>query len=237
LSWNIDDGGKRRLEDILTYIRDRDFDVVGLVELVDWIDDSHEARKSELVYGSLTRRSGAAGLPYAEMLMAPSTYHMGILSKWPITVIDRHVEGMERGFLVAETNGVVYVVVHMHAHNATQRSIESKLVLQTLQTLVPADKPTLILGDFNTLSPHDDECYDDEGFVSYLFDPRVDARFQLKYLIPRKAKSGGGFLHSIDFRAMQAYIDGWVCRTRGFFVQHIASSLPPLFELAAQRVH
>lgn len=60
-----------------TYLRDSNFDTVGLIEMSGWIDDINFMNKMSYYSGSLSRRAGQAGYPYAAMLTAPSGYHMG----------------------------------------------------------------------------------------------------------------------------------------------------------------
>lgn len=82
---------------------------------------------------------------------------------------------MERGYLIVNIAGSVFTVVHLHAHNATARELETKLIVKSLDSLVSSpDTPVFIMGDYNTLSPYDDQCYDDEGLISYLFNPAVN---------------------------------------------------------------
>ena len=38
------------------------------------------------------------------------------------------------------------------------------------------NKPVILMGDFNTLSPNDADCYEQEGLVDYLLDVRVCER-------------------------------------------------------------
>lgn len=60
-----------------TFIRDKNVDIVSLIEMVGWRDDVTDVMKLQFEAGSLTRRAGAAGLPYAAMLVSSSGYHIG----------------------------------------------------------------------------------------------------------------------------------------------------------------
>lgn len=63
-----------------THLRDSDYDVVGFIEMNGWYDDVLSLDKRDYYSGSLSRRAGYAGFPYAAMLRTPSGYHLGVLS-------------------------------------------------------------------------------------------------------------------------------------------------------------
>lgn len=129
----------------------------------------------------------------------------GLISKYPITVIARHVAGMTRGFLVVRVRGVVYVVLHLHAQDSVLRDVEAKLVIRTLGQEVPAGTPVVIMGDFNTLSHLDEDCYWAENLMDYLFDPRVNPRFQRKYL---SSDANHHPIRSFNFNPMLEFLFG-----------------------------
>lgn len=110
---------------------------------------------------------------------------VGILSRYPIEVLDRHVSDMERGFFAVRIASVVYVVTHMHAHDARLREVEAVVLINTITRLVGAAVPVVIMGDFNTLSPLDANCYTSEGLMDYLFNPNVRVRTRVLLLFTR----------------------------------------------------
>ena len=180
LQYNIEQGGGDRLEAVLDWIRSRRPDVVGLCELNGWDDDSQRLHKSHTA--SLSKRAGRAGMAFAAMLPAHEGYNIGIFAARPITVLETDVQDFERGLLVVEVAGDVFMVVHLNAHDHVKRATEVRIVTEKVAHYTAAGKNVVVMGDMNTLSPLDREWHQQEQLLQWLTDPKTPQRLRDKYV-------------------------------------------------------
>ena len=152
---------------------------------------------------ALRAAAAKAGLPHGALLVTPAGYHVGILSRWNIEVLEWNVAKFQRGMLVVRTGGVVYVVVHLHAHSAHDRRLEAQLVAAAIQRWSAAGTlPLAVLGDFNTLSPADADWHLQQDMLQWMLKPDVPDRMRSKHLVLDKS--------AIDYVPMQTLLDAGV---------------------------
>ena len=96
------------------------------------------------------------GFRHALLLQTNSPYRVGALSRAdPITLVGKYLKGFGHGALHFATGGWHFVVTHLTPHGGKEGLAEARLLLENIDSSVPADTPLLILGDLNCLSPHD----------------------------------------------------------------------------------
>ena len=124
-------------------------------------------------------------------------YIVGLTSREPIEVVERHLKGMHHGLLHARTMGIDCFVVHFSPFKAKNRQREAEMVIERAQKMVKEGRPVIIMGDFNAVSPQDRTVYD--GNAALLKRMREgDARHgHVQNLIDGQ----------IDYTVMQAFID------------------------------
>lgn len=157
LFWNVFEGlGGRtdpRMKELKRIVSD--FHVVTLSELNHWDANAlHEFFREDF--------------PFSIFLETKTGYHLGALSKAPI--IEKVVSSdkpMHHGILVFETYSIIFCLIHLDPHSSEKRVSEVKHISNTLSPYM--DKPVLILGDFNTLSPTDNYT---EDSLKTLYDNR-----------------------------------------------------------------
>lgn len=114
----------------------------------------------------LTEESRAWGHGYAATVKEGG-YIVGLTSREPIEVIERHLEGMHHGSLHARTMGIDCFVVHLSPFSYEHRQRESKMIVQRVRKSVQAKRPVIVMGDFNALSPQDIDAYEgDEALLT-----------------------------------------------------------------------
>ena len=87
------------------------------------------------------------------LLLKEDGYPVGITSKWPITLIGKHREGMWHGMLHVKTAGIDVFVVHLSPADWKTRNQEAQIITQKIDSIT--NDRYLVLGDFNAHSPMD----------------------------------------------------------------------------------
>ena len=87
-------------------------------------------------------------------------YIVGLTSREPIEVVERHLEGMHHGLLHARTMGIDCFVVHLSPFKARHRQREAEMILQRVKIAMDGGKPVIVMGDFNAFSPADRAAHD-----------------------------------------------------------------------------
>jgi endonuclease/exonuclease/phosphatase family metal-dependent hydrolase len=148
LNYNIWEGGRERSDRIFKIMKQSDADIIAV----------QEANDEHLFYTF----AHALGMQ-AILLHSWVGYHVGLLSRYPVTEWNAHNDPavFRIGALEAHVelpSGILHICsLHLQARYST--SMEEKRT-QEAQAVVAAmspyfDEKTLLLGDFNTLSPHD----------------------------------------------------------------------------------
>ena len=141
-------------------------------------------------------------------------YIVGLTSSEPITVIERHIEGMHHGALHARTMGVDCFVVHLSPFSYEHRQREATMIVQCVKKSIQAKRPVIVIGDFNSLSPQDIDAYEGD-----------------KLLLDRMRASDAEHDHvenlsegQIDYSVMQIFLDAGLV---DLFAKHRNSDAEP----------
>jgi exodeoxyribonuclease III len=97
------------------------------------------------------------GHPYAVMSKTDG-YPVALTSKYPIVNVQKVLDNMHHGYLVANINRINVIVIHFSPISYRKRQLEVKEVLARAD-LIPADEMTVVMGDFNALSEKDASYY------------------------------------------------------------------------------
>lgn len=157
-----------RLCEILHWIRSREADVVALVELNGWDIGEEDIQHDLFVSRYMQENAAFAGYPYSVLLRESEGFHLGIMSREPLRVLSYDNKRFERGMIVVEIEDIIYIVVHLHAHDSEARVGESKIVRDLVAELTVNGRPVLVVGDMNTVSPRDIDWHKKENLLSWL---------------------------------------------------------------------
>jgi len=204
ISYNVMDGFTRdddspdseRREAVTRWLATQRPDVVAFDELNFYTEDR------------LRREAASWGHEYA-ILLKEKGYPTGLTSKTPITDVQRVTgKGFHHGFVRARTAGIVFYVVHLAPFDRSVRLKEAAAILDGIpaeddksaimgaKEFMKNGQPVLVIGDFNALSPDDQEYYRNVR----LFENMVERGSKPK---PRNLAEDGGFDYSVigAFRA------------------------------------
>jgi len=152
--WNGFDWGKDnvRKEEWRNWMNKEKPDVVALQELCDYTPKklAEDAKSWGHDYSVLLKKTG---------------YSVGLTSKYPIEVKEKIIKGMHHGALHCKTNGIDFLVVHLHPGSILRRREETKKLLDKLEHIKAENTKYIVLGDFNSHSPFDADLYTTDGFV------------------------------------------------------------------------
>jgi exodeoxyribonuclease III len=141
-------------------------------------------------------------------------YIVGLTSREPITVIERHLEGMHHGSLHARTMGVDCFVVHLSPFSYEHRQREASMIVRRVKKSLDAERPVIVLGDFNALSPQDIDAY--EGDEAMLGRMRAS---DAQHDHVENLKEG-----QIDYSVMQNFLDAGLI---DLYAKHRGSDAEP----------
>lgn len=109
------------------------------------------------------------------LLLKPDGYPTALTSRASISHIYSAQEGFQHGLLKARVAGIDFFVVHLSPWSADERRREAALIVARVQESLRTGQPTLVLGDFNALSPADAGYYakhsDVRDFLSRMDGP------------------------------------------------------------------
>lgn len=146
--------GSERKQIVAQWLAEQAPDVVAFQELNGYAEEQ------------LRKEAATWGHPHA-VLCKKSAYFVGLTSKKPITVVERHLEGMHHGLLHCRTSDVDFFVAHLSPHKYQHRQKEVEMILQRVTKAMEADALVIVLGDLNALSPQDRELMDETKLVEY----------------------------------------------------------------------
>ena len=121
-------------------------DVMAFQELNGFTGDSFRAFAKSL------------GFPYTVMLRK-SAFPMGLASKFPISNIEKIVDGMRHGCLRGKILDFNFFVTHLEPNSYINRRVEIEIIKNEIAE-IPATEKILLMGDFNNMSPQDSVAYD-----------------------------------------------------------------------------
>jgi len=164
LQYNILDGCnvKERFSKLDKWIKqNNNYEIIGFNELNDW------SRRT------LENIGKSWGFQYSYLLQPKtSAYYIGIISKYPIKIINTYDKEFHHGLIHVEIKGIQYLITHLKPFDSIQREQEAKFIANLTEKI---SGPTVIMGDLNTLSPFDEEHYDKTGVLQNFL---LDKKFQ-----------------------------------------------------------
>jgi exodeoxyribonuclease-3 len=107
--------------------------------------------------GDFKKFAADLGFPYAELLKE-SGFPVGIASRFPLSDVKKVTAGMQHGYMYAKILGYHFFVTHLAPDNFNKRKQEMEVLKDALKA-IPATENTLIMGDFNNMSPLDSTDY------------------------------------------------------------------------------
>lgn len=142
--WNGFDWGKdtARHQQFLDWTAFQKPDILALQELCGYTQEklAKDAKSWSHDYAIILKEEG---------------YPVGLTSRWPIQLINKQREGMWHGMLHARVAGIDVFVVHLSPADWKTRKKEAQIISQQIDSL--ANDKYLVLGDFNALSPMDED--------------------------------------------------------------------------------
>lgn len=151
LTYNVLVGFKdddKRHENAVAWIAAQKPDVVALQELNNYTEEK------------LEEDARAWGHRHVQLCKVKSGYHLGLTSRKPIKNVHPVTrEGLVHGFIHGQTGGIDFFVLHLAPRPEDIRLPETKIVLEEIRKIQSDDRPTILLGDFNSPSRSDDGYY------------------------------------------------------------------------------
>lgn len=95
--------------------------------------------------------------PYA-VLLKEKGFPVALTSKYPIVNVQKVLDNMHHGFIMADIAGYNIIVVHLSPHKYWKRHEEIDLILETATSQLNKNK-SIILGDFNAIAKSDKDYY------------------------------------------------------------------------------
>jgi endonuclease/exonuclease/phosphatase family metal-dependent hydrolase len=181
LVFNLFEGGSD-LKQLGRFFQDEAADVVGLNEMNGWEADTFAVQ------------ARAWGYNHSTFLLAPTGYHLGMMSKQPMELLHKKTGApLHHGLLVARVGAIVYCVTHLSPRSSDARKIEVDAAVKVFGKYLKSE-PFVIMGDLNTLAPSDSQFY---------MDPTVLQQLKSSKSLVRK------FIHdgAIDYRPMITLLD------------------------------
>lgn len=143
ISYNVLYGFNHRKSERLatSWLQQQDADVVAFQEL------------NGISQAQLQSLAQTWGHQHA-VILKEKGFPVGLSAKQPIQVIRKRLDGLHHGYLHCTVDGIHYIVVHLSPFSYKRRLKETALILQDLKEIINT-QATVILGDFNALSPLD----------------------------------------------------------------------------------
>lgn len=152
LQYNIWNGchDQDRYKMLKYFLNKQSYDVISFNELKYWSTTSFAEEMKKL------------GYEYTVFLgMSSSPYSMGIAAKTPIEEIMRKEDDpFHHGMLHVRMTGIDWVVTHLSPFSAAHREEETSYIANYMKCI---NRPAILMGDLNTLSPLDDIYYEKTG--------------------------------------------------------------------------
>ena len=152
--WNGFDWGKDSLrrKQMRKWMENQQADIVALQELCAYTSEK------------LKEDARAWGHNYS-VLLKQSGYSVGLTSRYPIELKEKIFDGLHHGAFHGKTNGIDFLVVHLHPGSIKRRREETKILLEKLEQIKLENSKYIVLGDFNAQSPFDADLYDPDGYL------------------------------------------------------------------------
>lgn len=166
LQYNVLDGcrDEKRLAGLDSWIASQAYDLIGFNELNGWT-------RSKLA--SYAFRWGYSHSYLYET--RGSEYYVGLVSKFPIEIINRTEGPFYHGLLHVKVNEVHILITHLCSSDSVERERETDYIAGIVRSIT---EPLLVMGDLNTLSPLDDTYYMECSLVHTLAqDDKLTKKF------------------------------------------------------------
>lgn len=160
LLYNIFDGcpQKSRFNKLVSFIRKESADVIVLLEANDW-DSDYFVKLNEF-----KRRTRYL---FHSFLKTATGFNIAVFSKEQISFEERFLSPFHHGLLKTKIRGLTLLSTHLTPHDSSFRLTE----VESLLSNVNPDEKTIILGDLNSLSPHDG--YDEVSLLNFMKQKRI----------------------------------------------------------------
>eukprot|EP00668_Euglena_longa_P034960 GGOE01044889.1.p1 GENE.GGOE01044889.1~~GGOE01044889.1.p1 ORF type:complete len:290 (-),score=83.06 GGOE01044889.1:153-1022(-) len=127
----------------------------------------NECNKWDAGQASLKVWAPKWGFPYVELLVTRTGFHIAIISKSPLTLVEGTTTGFHHGLLHVRTDsGVNIFATHASPLSVGKVKAEMQRVAEAVQQV--GDAPALVLGDLNALSPVDAALHKSGGLAMQL---------------------------------------------------------------------
>lgn len=192
LLYNILDGcqDETRFNLLVKFVNKESPDILALLELNHWNDDNFKILNN---FKSLT------GYEYHAFLETKTGYNIAVFSKVSFELVRHYIEKFHHGLLKVRVDDVELLITHLNPFDSTLRLVEVEEIL----SLTSPDQKTIILGDLNSLSPHDG--YDENEVIQYMERKRI-------------IKFGSGKIEytSIDLLENHDFFDAYLLKNKTF---------------------
>lgn len=134
---------KKSIDEGVAWVADQKPDVIAFQEFRGFSKETLQGFAKQWGHDHVHLYKRSPGMPLA------------ISSKFPITEVEEISKGIKRGFFVAKSADIHFVVIHMMSQKLSARKKELQLISTTVKKLQQENKKVIVLGDFNSLSPLD----------------------------------------------------------------------------------
>lgn len=150
--WGMKQDSTEHKSKFSQWIKQQDPDILALQEM------------NGFTQQELQKFAESYGHPYAFIVREPFadgsiSFPVAITSKYPIVNVQRIVENCIHGVLIAEIDGLHFIVTHFHPFSSQKRISEIDQILATIKSQ-PSNWEWLFMGDLNSVSPLDKSEYD-----------------------------------------------------------------------------
>lgn len=180
-SYNILGGGKTRLDSISKVITEINPDICGLLEAVEWQNDIKH-------YKDIANNLGYS---FFNLGVANSKYNIAIFSKVLLT-IKTIKKGIQHVVLEASVESGPFKDLHIFFVHLSPISEDNRLLeIEELLKYIEKLSEVIIIGDFNSLSPHDP--YNQEELLKIFKENKVTKYGTqiLRFDVIKKIESSG----------------------------------------------
>ena len=155
LTYNVFVGFKnddKRHEHAVAWIAAQKPDVVALQEL-----NRYTEKK-------LKEDANSWGHSYVQLYKVKYGFHLGLTSRKPIRNVHLIArDGIWHGIIYGQTYGIGFFVLHLAPKPENIRLPETKIILSEIRKIRSVERPTVLLGDFNSASRLDKDYYQHES--------------------------------------------------------------------------
>ena len=144
----------------------------------------------------LAALGAAVGLEHSVFHVASTGFHLGVLSRHPLTVHSTTHLKMWHGLLHVEMQGLHLLVTHLTPYDIASRHAEVEVILTYANDMLKRGLPVLLMGDLNALSPLDQSTHNHHELCTTVLCRAQKLR--RKFLTPERA---------IDYTTLQLLLE------------------------------